>query len=59
MIRCVMSCIEKDEELMDIQGGISLTSGILNALGNGAKIILEIGRSLGSAIRRSFSGNVC
>ena len=48
-----------DEELYSINGGIALNSSFINALATGAKIILEIGRSLGSAIRRSISGNTC
>lgn len=54
-----MRMIDRDEELLAICGGISLSSSFLNAVSNTAKIILEIGRSVGSAIRRSISGKTC
>ena len=49
-----MKIIDNDEELLAIYGGINLSS-----ISNAAKIILEIGRSVGSAIRRSISGKTC
>lgn len=54
-----MEIIKREEELFDITGGIKLSSSIINAIVSGAKLILEIGRSLGSAIRGSTSGNMC
>jgi len=54
-----MHIIDKEEELLEITGGINFTSSIINALATGAKIILELGRSLGSSIRKSTSGNMC
>lgn len=52
--------ISKDEELYDITGGVlAFNSSILNALVAGARIVLEMGRSLGSALKRSTSGNTC
>ena len=54
-----MHPIEKEEELLAINGGVSFGSGILNALASGARILLELGRSLGSSIRRSMTGNTC
>lgn len=55
-----MELIQKDEELCDISGGaLALSSSVINALVAGAKIILEMGRSLGSALKRSISGNNC
>ena len=52
--------ISKDEELYDITGGaLAFNSSVLNAIVAGAKIVLEIGRSLGSALKRSTSGNTC
>lgn len=52
--------ISRDEELYDITGGaLAFNSSVLNAIVAGAKIVLEIGRSLGSALKRSTSGNTC
>lgn len=52
--------ISRDEELYDITGGaLAFNSSLLNAIVAGAKIVLEIGRSLGSALKRSTSGNTC
>ena len=54
-----MIVIENEKELFSINGGTNLNSSFINAIVNGAKIILELGRSLGSAIRRSSSGKIC
>jgi len=54
-----MEIIKDEQELYEINGGISFTSNIINSIVASAKIILEIGRSLGSSIRRSTSGNMC
>ena len=55
-----LEIISKDEELYDITGGVlAFNSSILNALVAGARIVLEMGRSLGSALKRSMSGNTC
>mgnify|MGYP003426756516 FL=1 len=55
-----LEIISKDEELYDITGGVlGFNSSILNALVAGARIVLEMGRSLGSALKRSMSGNTC
>jgi hypothetical protein len=48
----------KEEELYKIQGG-AVTATLLNALSRAASTILEIGRSVGSAIRRAYSKNYC
>lgn len=47
------------KDTYNIEGGINLTGAILNALTGGAKIVLELGRSLGSAIRRAVGGTFC
>lgn len=50
-----------NEELKTINGGgFDISGSILNAITNGMKTILEIGRSLGTAIRRSSTrGGIC
>lgn len=50
----------KKDELLNIVGGASwLTSSFINALSKAANTLLQLGRSLGTAIRRSVSGKVC
>ena len=49
-----------NKELMDIMGGASsLTAAFLNAAARTIETVMNVGRSLGSAIRRAFSGKVC
>ena len=48
-----------NKELMNIEGGASLTAAFLNAAARTIETVMDIGRSLGSAIRRAFSGKVC
>lgn len=54
-----MEIIKEKQQLYDIKGGLNFSSGMLNAIASTARIILEIGRSVGSAIRRSTSKNIC
>lgn len=53
-----MSEIDKNDYL-NIEGGLSVSATLINAFTGGVKIILEIGRSLGSALRRGSSGKIC
>ena len=48
------------EEMLEINGGsISITASFVNALSNAAETLLELGRSLGSSLRRIFENNSC
>jgi hypothetical protein len=47
------------EELLKVVGGISITGTLINSLCRGINSILEVGRSLGSALRRIKGGNMC
>ena len=47
----------KKEELLNITGGSSAT--YITALVRGINSILELGRSLGTAFRRVFTGKIC
>lgn len=50
----------KKEELMEIKGGTSFLSGsFISSLVRAGNILLEIGRSLGTSVRRIFNGNIC
>lgn len=48
----------KKEELQNITGG-AVTASLISAVITGVNSFLEVGRSLGTAIRRFFSKNVC
>lgn len=54
-----MNIIENEQELYEINGGINFSSGMLNAIATTARIVLEVGRSIGSALRRSTSKRIC
>lgn len=47
------------KELFKIQGGASITGTMISAVTHGINTILDFGRSLGTAIRRLGSNNVC
>ncbi|MDO4963267.1 MAG: bacteriocin [bacterium] len=47
-------------ELMNIEGGASfITASFLNAASRAISTIMDIGRSLGSSIRRAINGSYC
>ena len=48
-----------NKELYLIQGGINWTASLFNGISKGINSILELGRSLGSSIRRIMMGNLC
>ncbi len=52
--------IIKHDELMNINGGsVNFSGAILGSLVKGFNSFLDIGRSLGTSIRRLFSGSLC
>ena len=55
-----MSVITDRKELLSIEGGgLKVSGAILNAFKGCANVILDVGRSLGSAIRRLAFGTLC
>ena len=54
-----MQKLNKEEMLNVIGGSNWITSAFLNALSKAANTLLGLGRSLGTAIRRTISGKVC
>ncbi len=46
-------------DLLSVVGGISISGTLINALVKGINSILDLGRSLGTAIRRINSGSIC
>jgi len=47
------------QELVEIDGGISISGTLINSFSTIIKTIANIGRNLGSAIRRIGSSNMC
>lgn len=50
--------ILKNSELKNIIGG-SITATFINAVVKGISLLIELGKSLGSSIRRITSGATC
>ncbi len=48
-----------EKELKTICGGAAISGAIINAYTKIIDLILEIGRSFGSSLRRLFSKNIC
>ncbi len=46
------------EQLLAVTGG-AITASFINALARGITTLLELGRGIGSAIRRISSGKMC
>ncbi len=51
--------IVNTSELLSIDGGLSISGSLINAFTSGIKIVLEVGRSFGTSIRRIIIGNLC
>ncbi len=49
----------KDNELKNIYGGASLSGAIINYFTKALNTVLDVGRNLGSAIRRIKYKNMC
>lgn len=47
------------KELLEITGGASITGTLINSISTGIKTVLDLGKTLGSAIRRVISGTIC
>lgn len=45
-------------ELLEVTGG-AITAAFLNAIARGISVILDAGRSVGTAIRRIGSNSIC
>ena len=48
-----------EAELLKIIGGINITASFLSAIVRGIDTIYEIGKAVGSALRRVQSGKIC
>lgn len=49
-----------NKELLNIDGGASwLSASFLNAASRALSTLIELGRSVGTAIRRTINGSIC
>lgn len=48
-----------DKELMEIKGGASISGSLIASFAKGFSILLDLGRSLGTAIRRVTCNQMC
>ncbi len=48
-----------NNELIEIKGGSGLSGNIISAIVRAFSLALELGRSLGTALRRSKTKNYC
>ena len=46
-------------ELKNVVGGINITGSLITSIIKGVTTFLDLGRAVGSAIRRAISGNMC
>jgi len=46
-------------DLIKIEGGLSISGTLINSFSRAITTILDLGRSLGTAIRRVYSNNFC
>lgn len=49
----------KKEELKQINGGSGMSAAMLNAIIRGVSTLFAIGQAVGSAVRRTITGNYC
>lgn len=49
----------QEEQLKKVWGGATISGTLINSFCKGIEIILEVGRSLGSAIRRIGDHHTC
>jgi len=47
------------QELLQIVGGVNITGALLNYIVKGINTFMDLGRSVGGAIRRIRSGKLC
>ena len=48
-----------NDTLRQIEGGLDISGTLLNSFSKIIEVVLGVGRSLGSAIRRINDGNIC
>lgn len=51
--------VMNNEELINVKGGVNITGTLISSLVKGIGTMLDLGRSLGTAIRRWMNDSVC
>ena len=46
-------------ELLEITGGVNWSASFFNSVARAIDTVMDVGRSLGSAIRRLVNGSMC
>lgn len=46
-------------ELLQVVGGINITGTLISAITKAVSVVMDVGRSFGSAIRRAIGGKMC
>lgn len=49
----------KRQELIKVEGGLSITGTLINSLTKGMDMILNLGRNFGSSLRRIYENKIC
>jgi bacteriocin-like protein len=47
------------KELIQVNGGLSISGSLINSIAKGLTVFLDLGRSLGTAIRRIGTSSIC
>jgi hypothetical protein len=47
------------EEMLNIVGGGTLSASLITSIVRGVNALFEIGQSIGTSIRRIYSGKIC
>ena len=48
-----------NEQMKKVTGGFNITASFITALVRGINSVMDVGRSLGTSIRRATSGKFC
>lgn len=51
--------IKESDKLLSIVGGLNISGSIINAFSNGIKTLYDLGKNIGTAIRRIRTGALC
>lgn len=49
----------KDNEMIIIEGGAGISGTLINSFSRAITVIMDLGRAIGSAIRRISAGSYC
>ena len=58
-MKLINQCPRCGGELKEIKGGVGFSATVVNAMIRGVTFTLELGRTLGTIIRRKMTNNYC